>query len=40
MSISEVRVGMIRIDLNEYVRAEDVTRLIVDGAEDPTSLTA
>ena len=32
--------GMIRIDLNEYVRAEDVTRLIADGAEDPTSLTA
>ena len=31
---------MIRIDLNEYVRAEDVTRLIADGAEDPTSLTA
>ena len=31
---------MIRIDLNEYVRAEDVTRLIADGAEDPISLTA
>lgn len=31
---------MIRIDLNEYVRAEDVTRLIADGADDPTSLTA
>lgn len=31
---------MIRIDLNEYVRPEDVTRLIADGAEDPTSLTA
>lgn len=31
---------MIRIDLNEYVRAEDVTRLIADGAEDPSSLTA
>ena len=31
---------IIRIDLNEYVRAEDVTRLIADGAEDPTSLTA
>jgi len=31
---------MIRVDLNEYVRAEDVTRLIADGAEDPTSLTA
>lgn len=31
---------MIRLDLNEYVRAEDVTRLIADGADDPTSLTA
>jgi ATP-dependent Clp protease ATP-binding subunit ClpC len=31
---------MIRIDLNEYVRAEDVARLIADGADDPTSLTA
>jgi len=31
---------MIRIDLNEYVRAEDVVRLIADGADDPTSLTA
>jgi ATP-dependent Clp protease ATP-binding subunit ClpC len=31
---------MIRLDLNEYVRPEDVTRLIADGAEDPTSLTA
>lgn len=31
---------MIRIDLNEYVRPEDVTRLIADGADDPTSLTA
>lgn len=31
---------MIRIDLNEYVRAEDVSRLIADGADDPTSLTA
>ena len=31
---------MIRLDLNEYVRPEDVTRLIADGAEDPMSLTA
>jgi ATP-dependent Clp protease ATP-binding subunit ClpC len=31
---------MIRLDLNEYVRSEDVTRLIADGADDPSSLTA
>lgn len=31
---------MIRLDLNEFVRAEDVTRLIADGADDPSSLTA
>lgn len=31
---------MIRLDLNEFVRAEDVTRLIADGADDPNSLTA
>lgn len=31
---------MIRIDLNEFVRPEDVVRLIADGADDPTSLTA
>ncbi len=31
---------MIRLDMNEYVRNEDVTRLIADGADDPTSLTA
>lgn len=31
---------MIRLDLNEYVRSEDVSRLIADGADDPTSLTA
>ena len=31
---------MIRLDLNEYVRNEDVSRLIADGADDPTSLTA
>lgn len=31
---------MIRLDLNEYVRSEDVVRLIADGADDPSSLTA
>lgn len=31
---------MIRLDLNEYVRTEDVARLIADGADDPMSLTA
>ena len=31
---------MIRLDLNEYVRTEDVARLIADGADDSTSLTA
>jgi ATP-dependent Clp protease ATP-binding subunit ClpC len=31
---------MIRLDLNEYVRSEDVSRLIADGADDPSSLTA
>lgn len=31
---------IIRLDLNEYVQAEDVSRLIADGAEDPSSLTA
>lgn len=31
---------MIRIDLNEFVSASDVARLIADGADDPTSLTA
>ena len=29
-----------RIDLNEYVKADDVSRLIADGADDPNSLTA
>lgn len=32
--------NMIRIDLNEYVRPEDVARLIADGADNPMSLTA
>lgn len=31
---------LIRLDLNEFVRSEDVARLIADGADDPTSLTA
>jgi ATP-dependent Clp protease ATP-binding subunit ClpC len=31
---------LIRLDMNEFVRAEDVTRLIADGANDPSSLTA
>ncbi len=31
---------LIRLDLNEFVRAEDVARLIADGANDPLSLTA
>lgn len=31
---------LIRIDLNEYVRSEDVARLIASGAQDPHSLTA
>ena len=31
---------MIRLDLNEYVKADDVSRLIADGADDPLSLTA
>ncbi|HJP81132.1 MAG TPA: AAA family ATPase [Candidatus Saccharimonadales bacterium] len=31
---------IIRLDLNEFVRAEDVSRLIADGADDPSSLTA
>lgn len=31
---------MIRLDLNEFVRPDDVARLIADGADDPSSLTA
>lgn len=31
---------LVRLDMNEYVRSEDVARLIADGAEDPHSLTA
>ena len=32
--------NIIRVDLNEFVNAEDVSRLIADGAEDEMSLTA
>lgn len=32
--------NMVRLDLNEFVRPEDVSRLIADGANDPLSLTA
>ncbi len=32
--------NLIRIDLNEFVRPEDVSRLIADGADDPSSLTS
>lgn len=32
--------NLVRIDMNEYVRQEDVARLIADGAIDPMSLTA
>lgn len=43
-ALAEVYFGgedrLIRLDLNEYVRSEDVARLIADGADDPTSLTA
>ncbi len=31
---------IVRVDLNEYVRAEDVSRLIADGARDASSMTA
>ncbi len=31
---------LIRLDLNEFVRPEDVARLIADGSNDPLSLTA
>jgi ATP-dependent Clp protease ATP-binding subunit ClpC len=31
---------MIRLDMNEYVQPTDVARLIADGADDPSSLTA
>jgi len=31
---------LVRLDLNEFSRPEDVTRLIADGAQDPNSLSA
>lgn len=31
---------IVRLDLNEFVQAEDVSRLIADGVDDPNSLTA
>jgi ATP-dependent Clp protease ATP-binding subunit ClpC len=43
-ALAEVYFGgeehMVRIDLNEYVKADDVTRLIEDGATNANSLTA
>ncbi len=43
-ALAEVYYGgedrLIRVDLNEYVQSSDVDRLIADGAEDPSSLTA
>ncbi len=32
--------NMIRLDMNEFVSSEDVSRLIADGTQDPHSLTA
>lgn len=32
--------NIIRLDMNEFVSPDDVARLIADGAEDPSSLTA
>lgn len=31
---------LVRVDLNEYVKSDDVGRLIADGADNPNSLTA
>lgn len=43
-SLADVYFGgeghMVRIDLNEYVRPDDVSRLIADGATDANSLSA
>ena len=43
-SLSEVYFGgenkLIRLDMNEFVSAQDVSRLIRDATSDPTSLTA
>jgi ATP-dependent Clp protease ATP-binding subunit ClpC len=42
-SLAEVYFGgegrMIRLDMNEYVEAGDVARLVADGADNPNSLT-
>ncbi|OJU88251.1 Clp protease [Candidatus Saccharibacteria bacterium 49-20] len=32
--------NIIRLDMNEFVSSDDVARLIADGADDPSSLTA
>ena len=32
--------NIIRLDMNEFVSVDDVSRLIADGADDPSSLTA
>jgi len=43
-ALAEVYFGgedrIIRLDMNEYVSSDDVSRLIADGADDSTSLTA
>ena len=43
-ALAEVYFGgegkIVRLDLNEFVRPDDVARLIADGADDPMSLTA
>lgn len=43
-ALAEVYFGgeerIVRLDLNEYVTLDDVSRLIADGVEDPNSLTA
>ncbi len=43
-SLAEVYFGgegkMVRLDMNEYVEAGDVARLVADGADNPNSLTA
>jgi ATP-dependent Clp protease ATP-binding subunit ClpC len=43
-ALAEVYFGgenrMIRLDMNEFVSSDDVSRLIADGADDSTSLTA
>lgn len=43
-SLAEVYYGgeenIVRLDMNEFVLPEDVTRLIADGADNPNSLTA